>query len=307
MSDEGRVPVIEARGLEKRFGSVVAVNRIDFNVLEGEVFGFLGPNGAGKTSTMRMIQCASPVTSGTLRVFGLDARVHEREIRERMGIVPQESNLDPDLTVLENLLVYASYFDITQKKARQKAEELLAYIQLSEKANARIEQLSGGMKRRLLLARALINDPSLLMLDEPTTGLDPQARHLIWEKLQELASEGRTIVLTTHYMEEAARLCDRLVIMDQGSILVEGSPSVLVSTYAGTHVVEVERSQAVISCLDRHSIEYETAGGYIQIFSEEAQSVISHLLKECPDAEVISRPSTLEDVFLRLTGRRLRE
>lgn len=300
-------PVIEAKGLEKRFGNIVAVRNVDFAVEAGEVFGFLGPNGAGKTSTMRMIQCVSPKTSGTLKVFGLDADRYAREIKQRIGVVPQESNLDPDFTVFENLLIYASYFDIPPDEAGIRAEELLNYVQLKEKRDSRIDQLSGGMRRRLVLARGLINHPALLILDEPTTGLDPQARHLIWEKLHELVGEGRTIVLTTHYMEEAARLCDRLVIMDQGSILVGGRPEELVQKYAGMHVIEVGRTPEAISCLERHGIPFEIVGGYIQIFSGEVQEVATHLLKECPDHEMTSRPATLEDVFLRLTGRRLRE
>ncbi|MDH7594251.1 MAG: ABC transporter ATP-binding protein [Methanomicrobiales archaeon] len=299
--------VIEAKSLEKRFGETTAVRNVNFTVEEGEVFGFLGPNGAGKTSTMRMIQCASPKTSGSLEVFGLDVGRFAREIRRRIGVVPQESNLDPDFTVFENLLIYASYFDISSEEARNRAEELLSYVKLEEKRYSRIDQLSGGMRRRLVLARALINNPSLLILDEPTTGLDPQARHLIWDKLRELVGEGRTIVLTTHYMEEAAHLCDRLVIMDQGSILVGGTPEELVRKYAGTHVIEVGSSPDAIACLERHGIPFEITGGYIQIFSEQVQEVASHLLKECPEHEMTSRPATLEDVFLRLTGRRLRE
>ncbi len=300
-------PVIEAKGLTKRFGDVIAVRGIDFTVREGEVFGFLGPNGAGKTSTLRMIQCVSPKTAGILRVFGLETDGNEREIKARMGVVPQESNLDPDFSVYENLIQYASYFDIPQGEARRRAELLLSFVQLQEKRKSRIDQLSGGMRRRLVLARALVNDPALLMLDEPTTGLDPQARHLIWERLRELVREGRTIVLTTHYMEEAARLCDRLVIMDYGSILVEGSPDALVKQYAGSHVVEAENTPGVIACLEANDIPFEIAGGRIQMLTENVREVTALLLQECADTGVTSRPSTLEDVFLRLTGRRLRE
>ena len=216
--------VIVAEDLEKRFGDFVAVNRVSFSVREGEVFGFLGPNGAGKTTTMRMIQCVSPKTSGRLEVFGMDVNTHPAEIKYLIGVVPQETNLDPDFSVHENLMVYSRYFDIPPRTALETIGSLLDFVQLSERRDTSIEKLSGGMKRRLILARALINNPRLLILDEPTVGLDPQARHLIWDRLRALRSRGNTIVLTTHYMEEAAQLCDRIVIMDQGRILELAGP-----------------------------------------------------------------------------------
>lgn len=219
--------VLEAKNLEKRFKDFVAVNKINFKVKEGEVFGFLGPNGAGKTTTMKIIQCVSPKTSGDLKVFGLDVNERPREIKQHMGVVPQMDNLDPDFSVIENLVQYSRYFDIPIEEAKKRANDLVNYVQLNDKKESSIDKLSGGMKRRLVLARAMINNPKLLILDEPTTGLDPQARHLIWEKLKDLSSRGITVILTTHYMEEAARLCDRIVIMDNGQILVEGTPKIL--------------------------------------------------------------------------------
>ncbi|MGH2675964.1 MAG: ABC transporter ATP-binding protein, partial [Actinomycetota bacterium] len=220
--------VVVARDLAKRFGDFEAVRGVDFEVLERECFGFLGPNGAGKTTTMRMISCTSPPTAGELSVLGLPSS-RGRDIRRRMGVVPQENNLDEEVSVIENLLIYARYFDMGRRAARSAAEELLRFVALQDKRDWRIDRLSGGMKRRLLVARALINEPDLLILDEPTTGLDPQARHLVWEKLRSLKRQGVTLVLTTHYMDEAAQLCDRLVIMHEGRILIEGSPRELVA------------------------------------------------------------------------------
>lgn len=300
-------PVIEAEDLVKKFGDLAAVDSIRFTVREGEAFGFLGPNGAGKTSTMKMIQCVSPTTSGSLRVFGKDVNIHGREIKQEIGVVPQEDNLDPDFSVYENLTQYARYFDIPPAEAAARAESLLSFVQLNEKRDVSIDKLSGGLKRRLILARALVNRPRLLILDEPTTGLDPQARHLIWEKLRGLVAEGNTIVLTTHYMEEAARLCDRLVIMDHGKILVEGSPEELVAQYASGHVVEAERTPEVLACLEKNRLSYELAGDMVELYTEEPQEVTRLLLGECAKSGVTARPATLEDVFLRLTGRKLRE
>jgi len=217
-------PLIHARGLTKRFGSFTAVDGIDFDVYPGEAFGFLGPNGAGKTSTMRMIGCASPITAGELRVLDLDPRTQASRIKARLGVVPQQDNLDMEITVRENLLMYARYFDIRREDARRKAAELLEFVELSERGNAQVESLSGGMKRRLTIARALINDPELILLDEPTTGLDPQARHVVWDRLYQLKRRGATLLLTTHYMDEAERLCDRLLVMDKAKIVAEGSP-----------------------------------------------------------------------------------
>jgi lipooligosaccharide transport system ATP-binding protein len=248
--------VLEAKNLEKRFKDFVAVNKINFKVKEGEVFGFLGPNGAGKTTTMKIIQCVSPKTSGDLKVFGLDVNEHPREIKQHMGVVPQMDNLDPDFSVIENLIQYSSYFDIPIEEAKKRANDLVNYVQLNDKKESSIDKLSGGMKRRLVLARAMINNPKLLILDEPTTGLDPQARHLIWEKLKDLSSRGITVILTTHYMEEAARLCDRIVIMDNGKILVEGTPKNLIKKYVGDHIIEAENTIEIKTCLEKNNIEY---------------------------------------------------
>ncbi len=274
---------------------------------KGEVFGFLGPNGAGKTTTMKMIACVSPKTAGTLTVLGMDPGTAPAAIKARLGIVPQETNLDPDFTCYGNLFMYARYFDITEKTATKKADDLLEFVQLTEKRDVVVEKLSGGMKRRLILARALVNNPDILVLDEPTIGLDPQARHLIWEKLRTLQVQGNTIVLTTHYLDEAARLCDRLVIMDNGRILVEGAPAELVRDHAGREIVEVERSAEVISCLEDLNIPYELAGDMVQVVTESSRDIARILLDRCHPEKVITRPATLEDVFLKLTGRKLRE
>ncbi|MCX6684261.1 MAG: ABC transporter ATP-binding protein [Methanoregula sp.] len=299
--------IIGAQDLKKNFGDVIAVDGISFAVKKGEVFGFLGPNGAGKTSTMKIIACVSPRTSGTLTVFGMDPETCPVEIKQRLGVVPQETNLDPDFTCYGNLFTYARYFDIPADSAHQKAEELLEFVQLQEKRDVTVEKLSGGMKRRLILARALVNNPDLLILDEPTIGLDPQARHLIWERLKMLQSQGNTIVLTTHYLDEAARLCDRLVIMDNGKILVEGSPADLVKQYVGNEVVEVEKTEEVLSCLTGKNIPFEVIGDNIQIATESSREVIRILFDQCTPHNVLTRPATLEDVFLKLTGRKLRE
>ncbi len=300
--------IIVAQDLEKRFEDLVAVDRISFRVREGEVFGFLGPNGAGKTTTMKMIQCISPKTGGTLEVFGMDVDTHQQEIKSRLGVVPQETNLDPDFSTYQNLLVYARYFGIPKHEAERRAEELLAFMQLEEKRDVLIEKLSGGMKRRLIIARALINEPRLLILDEPTIGLDPQARHLIWEKLRNLQAKGNTLVLTTHYLDEAERLCDRLVIMDHGKILVEGAPADLIREHAGSDVVEVKRVETAVARLDELGVDYDLAGDVVQVFTDNPHEIARDLLEVCRHkAAVTVRPATLEDVFLRLTGRSLRE
>jgi lipooligosaccharide transport system ATP-binding protein len=299
--------VILAEDLEKRFGDFIAVNRVSFTVAEGEVFGFLGPNGAGKTTTMKMIQCVSPKTSGRLEVFGMDVNLHQGEIKGLIGVVPQETNLDPDFSVQENLMVYSRYFDIPPGTAAATIASLLDFVQLTERKESPIEKLSGGMKRRLILARALINNPRLLILDEPTIGLDPQARHLIWDRLRALRSRGNTIVLTTHYMEEAAQLCDRIVIMDQGQILELGRPQDLVEKHAGADIVEADNRPEVLACLGRLDAKYEVAGGRVQVFTDRPKEVAAALIQECSPIEVVARPSGLEDVFLKLTGRRLKE
>jgi lipooligosaccharide transport system ATP-binding protein len=283
------------------------VDNISFAVRNGEIFGFLGPNGAGKTTTMKMIQCVSPRSAGTLRVFDLDPDEHPAKIKQRIGVVPQETNLDPDFTCEGNLLTYARYFDIPKEVAHQRTNDLLTFVQLNEKRNVAIEKLSGGMKRRLILARALVNNPDLLILDEPTIGLDPQARHLVWERLKMLQAQGSTIVLTTHYLDEAARLCDRLVIMDNGRILEEGTPADLVRRHAGEEIVEVEKTDSVLACLRELSITFEIAGDTVLVSTTSAHEVARILLERCRPTKILTRPATLEDVFLKLTGRRLRD
>lgn len=299
--------VIEATGLTKRYRDLTAVNSIAFSVNKGELFGFLGPNGAGKTTTMKMVQCVSPRSGGELKIFGEDPEIFGRNIRRRIGVVPQETNLDPDLSVFDNLVMYARFFDIIQADAAKRAQNLLEFFELETKKDTIIGKLSGGMKRRLLLARALMNNPDLLILDEPTIGLDPQARHHIWEKLLKLRAEGHTIVLTTHYLDEAARLCDRLVIMDQGTILVEGSPDALVRTYIGMDIVETDNTDDVTRYLDSMNISYEIGGETIQIRTDKPRELADRLMDRFQGIRVITRPGSLEDVFLLLTGRRIRE
>ncbi|WP_298668425.1 ABC transporter ATP-binding protein [uncultured Methanofollis sp.] len=300
-------PVIVAHALEKHFGNIPAVRGITFAVEEGEAFGFLGPNGAGKTTTMRMVQCVSPRTGGRLDVFGMDPAVDARAIKARLGVVPQENNLDPDLTGAENLLAYARYFGIPRRTAEERVARLLAFVQMEGKKDVVIETLSGGMRRRLILARALVNDPDILILDEPTTGLDPQARHLIWERLRTLQEEGTTLLLTTHSMEEAEHLCDRLVIMDHGEVLVEGSPKDLIRTTIGGHIIEVAADETVIACLRSRGIPYETAGTLVHVPTDRPNELARTLLDTCGAITLTTRPATLEDVFLKLTGRTLRE
>ncbi len=299
--------VISAENLTKKYGDLMAVDGICFNVEQSECFGFLGPNGAGKTSTIKMIQCVSPKTSGKLEVLGMDVEFYPKDIKRILGVVPQENNLDPDFTVYENLMVYSRYFDMSKKEAKERIERLLKFIQLEDKRDTIIEKLSGGMKRRLILARALLNEPKILVLDEPTVGLDPQARHLIWEKLRSLKKEGITIILTTHYMEEASHLCDRLVIMDHGKILVEGRPEDLVREQIGTNILEVKADTEVLSCLQRIRQEFEVIGDNIHIYTDKPSDLILALLNQCKIGQTTIRSATLEDVFLKLTGRALRE
>ena len=328
---------IHARGLTKRFGAFTAVNGIDFDVAPGEAFGFLGPNGAGKTSTMRMIACVSPRTAGDLTVLGLDPLTTGSAIRARIGVVPQADTLDTELTVRENLLIYARYFDLPRDIARQRADELLRFVQLDEKAGSMVEPLSGGMKRRLTIARSLINEPDLVLLDEPTTGLDPQARHLVWERLYRLKQRGVTLVLTTHYMDEAEQLCDRLVVMDRAKIVAEGSPRELIERYATREVLEMRfpaidpepangptddgtvaetgvgldgdgpvgtrRFEAQLNGLaDR--VEYLPDRVLLYTDDGDAATLAAHERGLRPES-VLVRRSSLEDVFLRLTGRTL--
>ena len=301
-----------AHGLKKSYGDFEAVKGIDFEVDRGECFGFLGPNGAGKTSTMKMIYGAAIPTSGELTVAGLDVRDHEREVKRRIGVIPQENNLDDDLEVRENLLVYGRYFDLPKKLVRKRAEELLKFVELTEKANAKVEQLSGGMKRRLLIARALINDPEIVILDEPTTGLDPQARHLVWERLRELVREGKTLILTTHYMEEAAQLCNRLVIMEGGRIVTEGSPRALIEEHVSPQVLEFRPDKGSLEKL-RSILEYEAdavekSGDSLLAYTSDAEKLLDKIRDSGVAVEsTATRQAGLEDVFLRLTGRSLIE
>ncbi len=301
--------IIVADRLTKKYGDLVAVDGIDFSVKEAEVFGFLGPNGAGKTTTMKMIQCVSPKTSGKLVVDGFDIDIEPRSIKRVLGVSPQEANLDPDFTVMENLIVYARYFGLPPEVSEKKSEELLEFFQLGGKKDMEIDKLSGGMKRRLLLARSLLNDPKILILDEPTVGLDPQARHLIWDLIGKLRDRGITIILTTHYMEEAARLCDRIVIMDNGKILAEGSPKDLVKKHVADHVIEVRNSQKVMKCVSGQldGLQTEVAGDDLHIFTNQPKETLDKLLTECGVETTTVRESTLEDVFLKLTGRLLKE
>ncbi len=299
--------VVSAENLMKRYGDIVAVDGINFNVEQGECFGFLGPNGAGKTTTIKMIQCVSPKTSGKLEVLGMDVDLYPKEIKRNLGVVPQENNLDPDFTVYENLMVYSRYFSIPKSEAKERIERLLKFMQLEEKREAIIERLSGGMKRRLILARALLNEPKILILDEPTVGLDPQARHLIWDRIRSLKKEGVTTILTTHYMEEASQLCDRLVIMDYGKILVEGRPEDLVKEQIGNSILEVEANPEVLLCLQKMELEFEVVGDTIHIFTDRPSDLMFTIMNQCRLNRTTVRSATLEDVFLKLTGRALRE
>jgi lipooligosaccharide transport system ATP-binding protein len=303
--------VVLARGLTKWFGEFEAVRGVDVEVRERECFGFLGPNGAGKTTTMRMISCTSPPTDGELSVLGLPS-TRGRDIRRRMGVVPQENNLDEEVSVVENLLIYARYFDIPRRVAAPAAEELLRFVALQDKRDWRIDRLSGGMKRRLLIARALINEPELLILDEPTTGLDPQARHLVWEKLRSLKRQGVTLVLTTHYMDEAAQLCDRLVIMHEGRILIEGPPRELVARETSPQVIEVfepdEDAARGLRDLADLAERVERLADRWLFYTADGDALLAKVRGVVPDpGSVWLRGATLEDVFLQLTGRGLLE
>jgi lipooligosaccharide transport system ATP-binding protein len=294
--------------LMKKYDDLVAVNGIDFSIDEGECFGFLGPNGAGKSTTMRMIHCGSPVTSGKLEVLGMDVTMSPREIKSVIGVAPQENNLDPDFTVRQNLTVYARYFDIPMNEAMVRADKLLDFMQLSEKKDEMIQEISGGMKRRLIIARAMMNDPKLLILDEPTTGLDPQARHLIWERVRELKRNKVTVILTTHYMDEAERLCDRLVIIDHGKIILQGRPRDLIDQVIGTEVVEIDvPTDEMESFVKEKGWQYERTIDRLFIYTSEGQQVAADLKGRFSMGYCLIRNATLEDVFLRTTGRGLVE
>jgi lipooligosaccharide transport system ATP-binding protein len=304
------VALIHARGLRKEFGELVAVDGIDFDVQKGEAFGFLGPNGAGKSSTMRMIGCVSPPSGGTLTILGLDPVRNGPEIRARLGVVPQQDTLDTELTVRENVIIYGRYFGLSRKQCRVRADELLEFVQLSERANDRVEPLSGGMKRRLTIARSLVNEPDVLLLDEPTTGLDPQARHVLWAQLFRLKQEGVTLVLTTHYMDEAEQLCDRLVVMDRGQIAEEGSPLELIQRLSSRDVVELRFASQEPPTIDEHAFNgqvsrVEILPDRVLLYTDDGDALVPVAHERLHPQSVLVRRSTLEDVFLRLTGRTL--
>jgi lipooligosaccharide transport system ATP-binding protein len=308
----GDMSLIHARGLVKRFGDFVAVDGIDFDVAKGEAFGFLGPNGAGKTSTMRMIGCVSPISSGTLRVLGMDPLTDGPRIRARLGVVPQADTLDAELRVRENLETYARYFGIPRSTARARAKELLEFVQLQERGDDQVEPLSGGMKRRLTIARALINEPELLLLDEPTTGLDPQARHLVWDRLYRLKQRGVTLVLTTHYMDEAEQLCDRLVVMDKARIVASGSPRELIDRYSTKEVLELRFAMDATPSFDGTlagvADRVEVLPDRVLVYTSDGDAAADalHARGLRPESTLVRR-SSLEDVFLSLTGRSLIE
>jgi len=302
--------IITARDLTKNYGDLVAVKGISFAIEEGECFGFLGPNGAGKTTTVKMIHCVSPMTSGTLLVDGMPASIDNRKVKALCGVIPQEINLDIDLTVRENLMVFARFFDIPRAEARTRIAELLKFVELEAKRDCKIDQLSTGMKRRLLVARALLNKPRFIIADEPTTGLDPQARHLIWQRLRQLKAQGSTLILTTQYMEEAQQLCDRIVVMFEGKILKEGLPSRLIEEEIGREVVEIRapasEDERLIAELGSLSCGHERVGDTLFFYCRDGHGIILKLA-ELDLPNTVHRPATLEDVFLKLTGRSLIE
>jgi lipooligosaccharide transport system ATP-binding protein len=300
--------VVEASGLTKRFNAFTAVAGVDFSIPRGGCFGILGPNGAGKTTLLRMVLGQTHPTAGSLRVLGLPMPEETRAVRARLGVVPQTDNLDPDFTVYENLLVYANYFGLSRRAVQGRIEELLEFVELSQRAGTRINTLSGGMKRRLSVARALVNDPEMLVLDEPTTGFDPQVRHLIWTRLRGLKSAGKTLILTTHYMEEAERLCDALMIVDHGRIIATGSPRELIREHVEPEVIEIHTPPPALrerlGRLNGNRVEY--VGETLYCYTREPRELIP-ALENMPDVSFMRRPANLEDVFLRLTGRDLRE
>jgi len=303
-------PAITARHLTKRFRDLVAVDGIDLEVQVGECFGLLGPNGAGKTTTVRMIHAVTPITTGDLLVLGLRVDRRPADVKRRLGVVPQEENLDPDLSPWENLLVFARYFDIPRSEARRRAADLLEFVGLTARAASPLDELSGGMKRRLLIARALLNQPELLILDEPTTGLDPQARHLVWQRLRSLKAQGITQILTTHYMEEAAQLCDRVVLMHAGRILRQGRPMDLVRAEIGEEVIEVRGDaamhRAVLAAVDGKAFRWEQAGDTLYLYCADGRTLLPTLSALRPP-HLLHRPATLEDLFLKVAGRSLQE
>lgn len=304
-------PIISAQNLRKSYGELEVVKGISFDVLPGECFGVLGPNGAGKSTTIKMVICFSPVGSGELRVFGHSVVTHAREIKARLGVVSQDDDLDPDLTVLENLTVFGRYFEIPKAETRKRADELIRFMQLESKVNDKIMNLSGGLKRRLTIARALINQPEFLVLDEPTTGLDPQARITIWNKLRSLKQAGTGMLLTTHYMDEAARLCDRLLVIDHGNILDTGTPAELIARHVGTeslefHINGASDSTSLVAALKNAGAHVEASSDAVFAFLQAGQEEAA-LQAALPNKPVVRRQANLEDVFLLLTGRDLRE
>jgi len=299
---------IIARELTKRYGELEAVRGVSFEVGSGEVVGFLGPNGAGKTTTVRMLCCFLPPTSGTASIHGLDVRERPRDVKWLLGVCPQEDNLDPDFDVLKNLLVYGRYFGLPGRIVRRRALELLEFVALSDKTHVPIQALSGGMKRRLILARALLNEPRVLILDEPTTGLDPQARHAIWTRIRSLRAHGTTVLLTTHYMEEATQLCDRVVVMDDGKILLEGAPLDLVEREVGRTVVEAwNYGEEFVHFMRALPGRLEEVGDRLYFYPKEGDHIERLFEERFPHQERLIRRATLEDVFLKLTGRALRD
>ncbi|MGI8679993.1 MAG: ABC transporter ATP-binding protein [Jatrophihabitans sp.] len=312
--DEADESLVVASALTKRFENFTAVDGIDVQVRRGEAFGFLGPNGAGKSSTMRMIACVAPITSGTLRILGMDPATDGPRIRARLGVVPQQDTLDLELTVRENLYIYGRYFGMSRRQLLPKVDELLDFAQLTDRAGSKVEPLSGGMKRRLTIARSLINDPELLLLDEPTTGLDPQARHVLWDRLYRLKNEGVTLVLTTHYMDEAEQLCDRLVVMDGGRIVAEGSPRSLIAEHSTREVAELRfrsgdnaaAAARLAGIIDSTTERAEVLPDRVLLYVRDGEDAVrrAHEIGLTPSSSLVRR-STLEDVFLRLTGRTL--
>jgi len=299
--------IIEARSLHKRFHDVVAVESIDFDVVPGRCYGLVGPNGAGKTTTMKMVYCIVTPTSGELTVFGMDVRQSPREIKARLGVVPQDNNLDPDLTVCQNLLTHASYFGLPREVANRRSDELLAFMHLSDRARARVPDISGGMRRRLVLARSLMNDPELLILDEPTTGLDPQVRHLIWDRLLELKERGITLLITTHYMDEAQKLCDEVLIMDEARAVDVGSPAQLIRKHVPPYVMELRTDRKSASDIRQRfgQLEHQVSGQNLYFYGD-TPGLFDEVIAALPEAQRILRPASLEDVFLKLTGREIK-
>ncbi|MBW3602076.1 MAG: ATP-binding cassette domain-containing protein [Actinobacteria bacterium] len=306
----GASPAVRARGLHKHYGDIAAVDGIDLDVPLGGCFGLLGPNGAGKTTAIKMITCVSPPTAGVLEVLGMDVRGDRRALKGRLGVVPQGETLDPDLTVRENLLSFSAYHDVPRAVAAPRADALLGFGQLTGRADSRVEELSGGMQRRLLIARALVNDPELLVLDEPTTGLDPQARHLVWERLRSLKRAAKTLLLTTHYMEEAAQLCDRLVVFEAGRVVATGAPGELIRGHVAPRVVELHGVEGdardVARLLAGLAREVEAVADRVLVYTDDGESVVSRVRGAGLNHQaLLLRDATLEDVFLRLTGRSL--